>query len=70
MRPEPATTPDPHAMPLKKPRTSRADMEEALILSLVLSLGLILLTVFGWSVWTMLTQTATPWATTALPEIP
>jgi hypothetical protein len=39
-----------------KPRSNKINVEEAAILSLVVSLTLALLTIFGWALWGTLSQ--------------
>jgi hypothetical protein len=53
-----------------KSRASGFDVEDAAILSLVVSFSLILLTIFGWSVWTVTNQFWVPLSAAALMGIP
>jgi hypothetical protein len=39
-----------------KPRSYKIDVEEATILSLVVSITLVLLTTFGWALWASMRQ--------------
>jgi hypothetical protein len=53
-----------------KPRSHKIKVEEAAILSLVVSLTLVLLTIFGWTLWATASQLLASVLATASTEIP